>query len=143
MAELCYAERTCTAIILSEVEGGSTSLTLDASGNKIGELRYKPWGENRYTYGTTPTRLQYTGQRNDSEIGLYFYNARYYSPAVGRIISADTRSCRGQGIRSSSIATVTLATIRSNILTQVGTCLPSALKDAVRLSLRWIRALAR
>ncbi len=42
------------------------------------ELRYKPWGEQRYPAGasTLPTRRQLTGQVNDSEIGLYFYGAR-------------------------------------------------------------------
>jgi len=28
---------------------GSTSITADASGNKVAELRYKAWGESRYT----------------------------------------------------------------------------------------------
>jgi len=32
---------------------GSTSITATSSGNIVGELRYKPWGETRYTYGTT------------------------------------------------------------------------------------------
>ena len=46
-------------------------------------------GGTRYTSGTTPTSSQYTGQRNDTAIGLYFYNARYYDPALGRFIQAD------------------------------------------------------
>ncbi|RLD97622.1 MAG: hypothetical protein DRI92_05310, partial [Aquificota bacterium] len=33
---------------------------------------------------------RFTGQREDATIGLYFYNARYYDPALGRFISADT-----------------------------------------------------
>jgi RHS repeat-associated protein len=70
---------------------GSTSITANSGGGLYAELRYKPWGEERYTNGvTTPTRRQYTGQINDVEIGLYFYNARMYSPALGRFISADT-----------------------------------------------------
>jgi RHS repeat-associated protein len=56
----------------------------------VAELRYKPWGEARYTYNTTPTSYQFTGQRNDSYIGLYFYNARYYDPSLGRFLQADT-----------------------------------------------------
>jgi RHS repeat-associated protein len=56
----------------------------------VAELRYKAWGETRYTYGTTPTTYRFTGQREDATIGLYFYNARYYDPALGRFISADT-----------------------------------------------------
>ncbi len=33
---------------------GSSAITADSSGNKVAELRYKAWGERRYTYGTTP-----------------------------------------------------------------------------------------
>ena len=33
--------------------------------------------------------MNYTGQRCD-DTGLLFYNARYYDPAIGRFISADT-----------------------------------------------------
>jgi RHS repeat-associated protein len=69
---------------------GSTAITANSSGGWSAELRYKPWGETRYTSGSTPTRRQYTGQINDSEMGLYFYGARYYSPLLGRFVSADT-----------------------------------------------------
>jgi hypothetical protein len=56
---------------------GSTSITTDASGNKIAELRYNAWGEVRYTDGVTPTDYQYTGQRSyTASFGLDFYNAR-------------------------------------------------------------------
>lgn len=33
---------------------------------------------------------KYTGQEFDAETGLYYYNARYYNPVLGRFISADT-----------------------------------------------------
>lgn len=60
---------------------GSTSITADASGNKVAELRYKTWGASRYTYGTTPTKRQYTGQVSEIAFkGLYFYGARFYDP---------------------------------------------------------------
>jgi len=79
---------------------GSTSLTTDSAGNKVSELRYKPWGETRYTWAdpsldTTPayamTRYQYTGQFSyAAEFGLYFYNARWYDSQLGRFAQADT-----------------------------------------------------
>jgi RHS repeat-associated protein len=69
---------------------GSTAITANSSGGFSSELRYKPWGETRYTNGTTPTRHQFTGQITDTEIGLYFYGARYYSNVLGRFLSADT-----------------------------------------------------
>jgi RHS repeat-associated protein len=69
---------------------GSTSITANSSGGKAAELRYHPYSGTRYTSGTTPTSFRFTGQREDATIGLYFYNARYYDPALGRFISADT-----------------------------------------------------
>jgi RHS repeat-associated protein len=69
---------------------GSTAITANSSGSKSGELRYKAWGENRYTYGSTPTARRFTGQTEDATIGLYFYNARYYDAALGRFVQADT-----------------------------------------------------
>jgi RHS repeat-associated protein len=72
---------------------GSTSLAANGTtGTLTSEQRYKPWGEKRYPTGasTLPTRHRFTGQIEDAEIGLYFYNARSYSAALGRFISADT-----------------------------------------------------
>ena len=57
---------------------------------QISKLLYKPWGETRFTTGTTPTTWRFTGQREDATIGLYFYNARYLDPQPGRFISPDT-----------------------------------------------------
>jgi RHS repeat-associated protein len=57
----------------------------------LAEMYYTPFGETRWTNATaTPTRRQYTGQINDVGTGLYFYNARYYDPALARFTQADT-----------------------------------------------------
>ena len=69
---------------------GSTSLTTNTSGALVSELRYKAWGETRHSSGTTPTSYRYTGQREEPGIGLYFYNARWFDPLIGRFTSADT-----------------------------------------------------
>jgi RHS repeat-associated protein len=69
---------------------GSTSLTANSSGGRVAEVHYKPWGEDLWTYGTTPTTYRYTGQRVEAGIGLYFYNARWYDPQLGRFIQPDT-----------------------------------------------------
>jgi len=53
-------------------------------------LRYTAFGETRYATGITPTDYRYTGQREEAELGLYFYNARWYDPALGRFIQPDT-----------------------------------------------------
>jgi hypothetical protein len=44
---------------------GSTSITTDASGNKMSELRYKPWGEVRQPangHNPGPSDYTFTGQ---------------------------------------------------------------------------------
>lgn len=69
---------------------GSTSMTTDASGVVVSELRYSTFGETRYQNGTLTTDYLYTGQRQEAEIGLYYFVARWYDPAIGRFIQADS-----------------------------------------------------
>ena len=61
---------------------GSTAITANSStGALIGELRYKAWGETRYSWGTTYTNRRYTGQLKESLLGglegMYYFNARW------------------------------------------------------------------
>ncbi len=82
--------------VLSYLAGdhlGSTSLTLNASGTKTGEMKYYPYGETRYSWGSVPTDRRYTGQRQEDSAALgslYDYGARAYSPYLNRWISPDT-----------------------------------------------------
>src|SRR3990172_9603298 len=69
---------------------GSIAITASSAGAKLGELRYNPWGESRYTWGTTYTSRHFTGQVNESSLGLYFFNARWYDAALGRFLQADS-----------------------------------------------------
>ncbi len=70
---------------------GSTSLTTDATGVVISELRYKAWGETRYSSGSEQTKYTYTGQYSYvSDFGLHFYNARWYDSSLSRFAQADT-----------------------------------------------------
>jgi hypothetical protein len=71
---------------------GSTALTLNSGGSKVGELRYKAYGETRYTWGTTPTSLRYTGQRQEESLGLYHMGARFYDPYLNRVRSVRSKS---------------------------------------------------
>ncbi|MBC7228453.1 MAG: RHS repeat-associated core domain-containing protein, partial [Thermoflexales bacterium] len=68
---------------------GSATLATDAGGNRVGELRYTPYGGVRYAWGSLPTNRRFTGQRWDAALGLYDDRARYYHPALGRFVSAD------------------------------------------------------
>ncbi len=66
-----------------------TSLTTDSSGDLVAKTKYYPYGETRSSSGALGTDRMFTGQMLDGT-GLYFYNARYYDPLLGRFISADT-----------------------------------------------------
>ena len=69
---------------------GSASVVTDASGTVVGEQRYYPYGETRVTTGSMFTNKLFTGQREVTGLGIYHYGARFYSPKLGRFISADT-----------------------------------------------------
>ncbi len=70
---------------------GSTTVSYAADGSDTRRQYYNPWGQVRHSDPTVvETDIGYTGQRSDTSTGLMFYNARYYDPAMGRFISADT-----------------------------------------------------
>ncbi len=69
---------------------GSAYATTDATGNVVGEMRYYAFGETRLSTGNMFTDRLYTGQRQIAELGIYHFNARFYSPKLGRFLSADT-----------------------------------------------------
>jgi RHS repeat-associated protein len=63
-------------------------------GNNGGKssINYKPYGEINRTDSSGPdiTKFKYTGQEEDKESGLLYYKARYYDPAIGRFLQADS-----------------------------------------------------
>ncbi len=65
---------------------GSVIAQTDDSGAVLNRYKYGPFGE---TPSLTGTPFGYTGQRYDSEVGLYNYKARIYSPAIGRFLQPD------------------------------------------------------
>ena len=67
---------------------GSASLATNASGAKVSEQRYLPYGGTRS--GSMPTDRQFTGQRWEASLGFYDYVARQYNPVLGRFLQADT-----------------------------------------------------
>jgi RHS repeat-associated protein len=70
---------------------GSTVALSDAAGQAVGRVQYDPYGEViTSTLPVTLTDRLFTGQRLDSSTGLYYYNARYYDPHLGRFIQPDT-----------------------------------------------------
>ncbi|KAF0105575.1 MAG: hypothetical protein FD147_2625 [Chloroflexi bacterium] len=69
---------------------GSTSVTANTSGGLLSSMRYTAFGETRTSNGTTSTDYRYTGQREESETGLYFYKTRFYDAALAHFIQSDS-----------------------------------------------------
>jgi RHS repeat-associated protein len=68
---------------------GSTSLVTDEQGESVESADYAPFGELRPGRAITASHT-FTDQTYDTETGLFYYNSRYYDPAIGRFIMADT-----------------------------------------------------
>jgi len=71
---------------------GSTSTVANMDGSLATRQGYKAWGEQRFPAGASPlpTTFRYTGQRESSSLGLYFYGARWYDTYLNRWTSPDT-----------------------------------------------------
>jgi RHS repeat-associated protein len=65
---------------------GSIVAQTDASGAVTRINSYDQWG---IPGGTNQGRFQYTGQVWLSELGMYYYKARLYSPTLGRFLQTD------------------------------------------------------
>jgi RHS repeat-associated protein len=69
---------------------GSVRENTDGSGNVLDSITYDTFGNIiGETHPTSGDRFKYTSREWDSEIGQYFYRARYYSPIAGRFESED------------------------------------------------------
>ena len=68
----------------------SVSTVLDEDGKTLSRIQYQPYGETFVHKGDTDFSPKYNSQELDKETNFYFYNARYYDPAIARFTSADT-----------------------------------------------------
>jgi RHS repeat-associated protein len=70
----------------------STSIQTDTNGAPVQNYEYSAFGQSRYTQNTNLFKVsrRYTGQILDDNTGLYYYNARYYDPMLGRFTQADS-----------------------------------------------------
>ncbi|MCH8623092.1 RHS repeat-associated core domain-containing protein, partial [Undibacterium sp. TS12] len=66
---------------------GSTIRLTNATGDKVVDYSYDPYGNTRAD-AVVNNAFQYTGRENDGN-GLYYYRARYYSPATHQFIAED------------------------------------------------------
>jgi RHS repeat-associated protein len=76
---------------------GSLVVVLNNSVALIGSQLYGPYGNSRYSAGTLPTSIGFTGQQTDSVTGLDYFHARYYDPLTGQFLSADVVQGNARG----------------------------------------------
>mgnify|MGYP002622213303 FL=1 len=71
---------------------GSSSVLTNRDGERVQHYGYSAYGKAAFTEDASAFAVsnRYTGQILDDETGLYYYNARYYDPELGRFIQADT-----------------------------------------------------
>ncbi|MBS3989210.1 MAG: hypothetical protein KGZ44_04625 [Dethiobacter sp.] len=68
--------------------GDVVALT-DASGTVVATYEYDAFGNHIGNTGSVVNPYRYAGYRWDAETGLYYLNARYYAPGIGRFITRD------------------------------------------------------
>jgi RHS repeat-associated protein len=71
---------------------GSANVISNEAGQRAELLEYYPFGEIRVKILSDGVDVahKFTGKELDAETGLYFYEARYYDPALARFITPDT-----------------------------------------------------
>jgi RHS repeat-associated protein len=68
---------------------GSTDVITDSSGNIVWDGDYEAFGSVVRSNGTIRFDASYTGKEFDTDTGLYYFNARWYDPTLGRFITED------------------------------------------------------
>ncbi len=68
---------------------GSPTVALSSTGSVSAVQLFLPYGASDFAWGTMPTPHNYTDQLLDSQMGLLYYNARYYDPVSDQFLSAD------------------------------------------------------
>ena len=79
-----------TTYFLQDGLGSTTGLT-DESGAVAATYQYDVFGALRGQTGEADTNWRFTGELQDSTVGgtPYYLRARYYDPAIGRLLSRD------------------------------------------------------
>jgi RHS repeat-associated protein len=75
-----------------DVKGSTVALTVPGSSGAADTYTYSEYGQPQ---SGSWMAYEYAGYRYDSETGLYYMPARYYSPALGRFVQADPVGFRG------------------------------------------------
>jgi RHS repeat-associated protein len=67
----------------------TTDIVTDALGNIKNESDFYPWGGELQFLANDTNHYKFTGKERDSETGLDYFGARYYSNGLGRFITPD------------------------------------------------------
>jgi RHS repeat-associated protein len=69
----------------------SSSVTTDANGHITNLIDYYPYGTDRVNVQSSlyANSHKFTDQEKDNESGLYYFDARYFSPELGKFIQSD------------------------------------------------------
>ena len=67
----------------------TASVVTDAAGNIQAESDYYPWGGEIQFVANDTNHYKFTGKERDTETGLDYFGARYYSNGLGRWVSSD------------------------------------------------------
>ena len=88
VAQITKSGSTDTLSYLHADHEGTPRLATSATKAVVWRWEGRAFGESVPT-GSVTVNLRYAGQYFDSETGLYYNNARYYDPRIGRYISSD------------------------------------------------------
>jgi len=72
---------------------GGVNIVTDDSGAIVAQRQYKPYGEmyeNQGSVAVSTLPFAFDGERQDGASSLYYFNARFYNPLLGRFLTADT-----------------------------------------------------
>ena len=76
-----------TSFYIADVIGSTIALSVP-TGNVNDQFTYDAFGKTQSLSSGTVNRFRFTG-REDDEIGLYYYRARYYDPIRARFVQED------------------------------------------------------
>lgn len=68
---------------------GSTVLLTDEEGKTVWNGDITPYGDKQEGIGEIKEAVKYTGKHLDEDTGLYYFNARWYDPDLGRFVTED------------------------------------------------------
>ncbi|MBK7407938.1 MAG: RHS repeat-associated core domain-containing protein [Saprospirales bacterium] len=68
---------------------GSITLITNANGQVAAQFDYTPYGEQLVVSGSVKPHFGFTGQFLDPDVGLIYYQSRYYDPVLGRFLQPD------------------------------------------------------